>query len=157
MREIEETIGCHVRFKFLENMYAHLLVAATCADGDDEPFMYHWAFYLRLYMLYLFETCILVDNSGDYIDVIYLWIFVDLDMIHEYNWGIACLVYLYSKLTEGCLWKIKQMTGSCALLTVIYLHPLLFMYHFYNNCATPLLIIKLYYFQAWIIQECISD
>ncbi|XP_058783383.1 uncharacterized protein LOC131658065 [Vicia villosa] len=29
----------------------------------------------------------------------------------------ACLVYLYAKLSEGCMWKTKHVTGSITLLT----------------------------------------
>lgn len=63
------------------------------------------------------------------------------------------MVYLYSKLAKGCMWKDKQMTATCMLLTVIYLHPLLFMHHFHNACATPFLIIHMYHFHAWIVQH----
>lgn len=63
-----------------------------------------------------------------------------------------CLVYLYSKLVEGYFLKTKQMKPSCTLLTVIYLHPLLFMNQFHNTCITPVLIIHMYPFQAWILQ-----
>lgn len=49
------------------------------------------------------------------------------------------------------MWKTKQMIGSYTLLMIIYLHLLVFMYHFYNICTTPLLIIHMYHFQTWIL------
>ncbi|CAL5213167.1 unnamed protein product [Lathyrus oleraceus] len=59
-----------------------------------------------------------VYKSATYLDVVYLRYFIDLRAIHEYNLGVACLIYLYSKLGEGCLGKTKKMIGSCMLLTV---------------------------------------
>ena len=60
-----------------------------------------------------------MDKSATYIDIVHLQYFVDFERIHEYNCGAACLVYLYSKLREGCMWKTKQVTDSVTLLTVI--------------------------------------
>lgn len=47
------------------------------------------------------------------------------------------------------MWKTKHMKSSCTLLTLIYLHPLLF----HNTYVMPLLIIHMYHFQAWILQH----
>lgn len=70
-------------------------------------------------MLYLVGTFIFMDKSVTYTDVDYLWYFVDFEGIHEYNWWAVCLVYLYLKLRDGCMWKTKQVTSNMTLLTVI--------------------------------------
>lgn len=56
------------------------------------------------------------------------------------------LVYMYFDLAKGCMWMTKQMTDNCTLLTIIYLHLLVFVCSFYNTFATPLLIIHMYHF-----------
>lgn len=38
----------------------------------------------------------------------------------------ACLVYLYSKISEGCRWKTKQVKDNITLLTVIFIGLLVF-------------------------------
>lgn len=126
--------------------YTHNLAMTLQVSGDDEHIMYHRACALKSYLIYLVNTSTFVDKSTYYVDVVYLIYFIDLEMNHEYNWG-AYLIYLYSKLDECCLWKIKQMRFSCTLM-IIYLHPLAFMYHFHNICSMSLLIIHLYHFQA---------
>lgn len=65
------------------------------------------------------DTSMFVDRSATYVDVVYLKYFTDLTAIDEYNLGDVCLVYLYSKMGESCLWKTKQMTENCIFLTVI--------------------------------------
>lgn len=54
-------------------------------------------------MLYLVSTTIFVDKSATYVDVVYLRYFDDLERVHKYNLGPACLVYMYSKLGECCI------------------------------------------------------
>lgn len=159
LKEVEDTWGCHARFKFPERSYVEQLTTAEQVAGNDEKTMQHRACALRAYMFYLVGTPIFVDKSAYYVDIVYFRYFIDLEQIHEYNWRGAYLFYLYSQLAEGCMWKTKQMTASCTLLTVIYLHPLLFLYHFHNICVTLFLIIHMYHFQAWILHHfpCISD
>lgn len=35
LKELEDTIGCHARFEFLEKLYLYNMVAAVEANGDD--------------------------------------------------------------------------------------------------------------------------
>ena len=76
---------------------------------------------MRAYLLFLVGTQIFMDTSATYTDVMYLGYFDDFEQIHQWNWGAACLVYLYTKLSEGCKWKTKQMTDNITLLTVKFL------------------------------------
>lgn len=55
------------------------------------------------YLFFLVDTSMFVDTSATYIDVVYLKYFINLIAIHEYNWGAAYLVYLYSKLGKVCV------------------------------------------------------
>src|SRR3954462_11031517 len=74
-----------------------------------------------------------VDESARYVDVTYLRYFMDLDTVHQWNWGAATLTYLYQKLNEASNWRTRQLTGSCTLLTVrfILIVPYLFMFRIY--------------------------
>lgn len=103
LKEIEDTRECRARFVLFESMYAHHLVAVEHTYGNNEQVMYHKSYELRSYLFYLVDTSILVDKCACYVDVVYLNYFTDLERIHEYNWEAACLVYMYSKLTEGYL------------------------------------------------------
>ena len=73
---------------------------------------------MREYLLYLVVSQIFVDTSATYTDIMYLQFFDDFEAIHQWNWGAACLVYLYTKLDEATKWTTKQVTGSMSLLTV---------------------------------------
>lgn len=117
LKELEDTIGCHAIFGFLESQYTHHLAATMHVEGDSEHVMYHRACALRSYLLYLVGSSIFMDRSDYYLDVAYLRYFTDLKQIYEYNYGATCLIYLYSKLAEGCLWKTKKMIAICVLFS----------------------------------------
>lgn len=146
LKEIKVTRVANARFRFMESQYTHHLSATEQADGDNDQVMHHIACTFSLYHMYLVGTPIFLGKSSYHIYVVYLIYFIDLEKTHEYNLGAVCLVHLYFKLVEGCLWKTIHMTTRCTPLAEIYLHPLLFMYHFYITCGTPLLIINLYHF-----------
>ncbi|CAL5208379.1 unnamed protein product [Lathyrus oleraceus] len=48
------------------------------------------------------------ELSATYLDVLYLQYFEDIERIHEYNWGPACLVYLNSKLSDELEFGIRN-------------------------------------------------
>lgn len=73
-------------------------------------------------LVYMVYMSIFTDKSAYYVDVVYLRYLINLRRIREYNWETSCLIYLYSKLDEACLWKTRQMTTSNTLFTVVYLH-----------------------------------
>lgn len=96
--EIYDTRGCHVRFSFLMDLYEHHLTAFVDVYGDNARVSYHKTCALRSYLLVLANTFIFVGKSATYVNIMYLRYLIDLDKIHEYNYGISCLVYLYSIL-----------------------------------------------------------
>ncbi|XP_050890136.1 uncharacterized protein LOC127095499 [Lathyrus oleraceus] len=98
MMEFKKTIGAHARFEFLKMVYTNEILRADEARCNDEQVVLHRAYAMRAYLLYLVGTAIFMDNSVTYMDVIYLRYFENFERIHEYNWEVACLVYLYSKL-----------------------------------------------------------
>ncbi|CAL5209205.1 unnamed protein product [Lathyrus oleraceus] len=53
MKEVEDTLGCHDRFVFLDRLYNQQLTAVSQTTGDDERVMQHKAYSLRAYLLYL--------------------------------------------------------------------------------------------------------
>lgn len=87
LKNMEDTRECHARFGFLENLYAHHLVAEEEVNSDDAHVVNHRACALRSYLMYLVGTSIFMDTSAYYIDVVYLGCFIDFEQIHEYNWG----------------------------------------------------------------------
>lgn len=107
MDELDKTMGAHARFVYLKKVYEDALMYAQHADCDDEQVVLHISHALRSYLLYLVGIVIFIDKSVTYTDVVYLRYFVDFERIHEYNWGLDCLVYLYSKLRKGYMWKTK--------------------------------------------------
>ena len=76
--------------------------------------------------MFLVDTSIFMDKNADYVDVTYLWYFMDLDTVKEWNWGTDCLVYLYQKLNEASSWRTRQQTSSATLLTVIFIPTIKF-------------------------------
>lgn len=105
-------------------MYKYHLAAAVDAEDEDEHVLFHIQYSLMSYFMYLVGTIIFMKKNATYINVVYLTFYIELERIHEYNWGLARLVYLYSKLGETSLWKTRQMRESHRLFTVINLQPL---------------------------------
>lgn len=58
------------------------------AAGDEEQVAHH-----KIDLLYLVGTPIFMGKIATYVVLIYLRYFDDLDRIHEYNQGVAGLVY----------------------------------------------------------------
>lgn len=138
---MERTRGAHARFEFLKNVYTYKLQREEQAIGDDEQVGIHRAHVMRAYMLYFVGTVIFMD-------------FEDFEWIHEYNGGDACLIYLYSKLSKGFRWKMKQVTCNITLLTIIFIGILMFLCHFHFIFTMLLLMIRVFQtFQAWILQH----
>lgn len=94
-----------------------------------------------------------MDKSATNIDVVYLTFFIDFEHIHEYNYGVACLVYLYLNLGETCLWKTYKTIDRKlhAAYDNIFTPKMLLIFH--NTCATLLQIFHLNHFQTWILSH----
>lgn len=140
----------------MENVYTNELVRAEQVDGDKEKAGRHKAYAMRAYLLYLVDTTLFVDKSSTYVDVLYLRYFEDSEWIHEYNQEAACLVYLYSKLSDGCRWKTKKMTINITLFTVIFIGLLMFVCHFHYIFTTPLLMMTYFDYEFIYVISCIS-
>lgn len=118
---INATRGVHARFSYLEKLYEYHRVSLMENEGDDKKTLYHRQCAIRSYLMHLVSKTIFLDKSATCIDVVYLTYYIDLERSMRTKRGIF-LDYLYSKLGEACLWKTRELTGSCTLLTVIYLY-----------------------------------
>lgn len=87
---------CSTRFKFLEVLYKDHVQMALDAEGDDMHGDYHRQCALRCYFLFLVDMSMFVDKVVTYVDFFYHKYF-NVTIVHEYKWGVACLVYMYSK------------------------------------------------------------
>src|SRR3954464_5537319 len=121
--ECATTSGPHVRFTTLSVYFEHHLNAAAGAEGEgDELFReYHRGCALRCWYMHVVGAACFVDKSARYVDVAYLHYFMDLDTVHQWNWGSATLAYLNQKLNEASNWRTRQLVGSFTLLTVRFI------------------------------------
>lgn len=87
MEEVDRTRGARARFKFLRNINATDIQRVEQSDGDAKQVEVHRSHALRAYLLFLVGTSIFLGKSSTYTDVVYLRNFMDLQGIHEYNWG----------------------------------------------------------------------
>lgn len=85
--EFDATRGIHAQFSYLEELYKYHQVSAVEVEADDEEVLFHRQYAFRSYFMYLVDTIIFMEKSATYVDVVYMTYFVDLERIHEYNWG----------------------------------------------------------------------
>src|SRR3954462_6645199 len=119
--ECVTTSGPHVRFTILSTYFEHHLDAVAEGEGDELFTHYHRGCALRCCYMHVVGAACFVDKSARYVDVNYLRYFMDLDTVHQWNWGAATLAYLYQKLNEASNWRTRQLVGSCTLLTVRFI------------------------------------
>lgn len=72
LKEIKDTRWGHARFRFLDRLYAHQLIATKQADGDNKHVMQHITYALRTYLLNLVGISIIVDMGAYYTDMVVL-------------------------------------------------------------------------------------
>lgn len=113
LMQCDNTKGAYANFSYLKELYEQNLELVDDVDSDELQVTYHREFVLRCFLQFLVSTFMFVDKSETYVDVAYLRYFIDLSAIHKWNWEGACLIYLYSKWSEGSLWTTKVMTSSC--------------------------------------------
>src|SRR3954470_17501091 len=130
--ECVTTCGPHVRFTTLSIYFEFHLDAAAKAEQEDNDLFreYHRGCALRCWYMHVVGAACFVDKSARYVDVAYLRYFIDLDTVHQWNWGSATLAYLYQKLNEASNWRTRQLVGSCTLLTVRFILIVLYLFMF---------------------------
>src|SRR3954468_14719489 len=109
----------------------------------NTPTHYHRGCALRCWYMHVVGAACFVDKSARYVDVTYLRYFMDLDTVHQWNWGAATLAYLYQKLNEASNWRTRQLTGSCILLTVRFILIVSYLFMF-RICVSYLLMFRIY-------------
>src|SRR4051812_37277205 len=87
--ECATTSGPHIRFTTLRIYFEfHLDAAAEAEQEDNELFtQYHRGCALRCWYMHVVGAACFVDKSARYVDVTYLRYFMDLDTVHQWNWG----------------------------------------------------------------------
>src|SRR3954463_9556252 len=143
--ECATTSGPHIRFTTLSRYFEHHLDAAADAEAasDDLFTQYHRSCALRCWYMHVVGAACFVDKSARYVDVTYLRYFMDLDTVHQWNWGAATLAYLYQKLNEASNWRTRQLVGSCTLLTVRFILIVSYLFMF-RICVSYLLMFRIY-------------
>ena len=84
-------------------------------DGAAEVVVHQYA---RCYILALLADTIFADKSGDRVHMMWLHMLRDLHNPPQYNWGSACLAWLYRELCRVTDRGASQIGG--ALLLVQY-------------------------------------
>ncbi|XP_058733500.1 uncharacterized protein LOC131605122 [Vicia villosa] len=78
--ECRATSGAYIRFSNLKELYENHLVQ------QQSP--------RRRVTGFLLSTTLFMDKSATYIDMTYLWYFIDPTIVHEWNWGAAILSWI---------------------------------------------------------------
>ena len=71
--------------------------------------------YARCYILALLGDTIFIDKSGDRVHLMWVQQLDDLRNPQRYNWGSACLAWLYQELCRASNKETSQI-GGCLLL-----------------------------------------
>ncbi|KAL9665761.1 hypothetical protein QQ045_000082 [Rhodiola kirilowii] len=83
-------------------------LAQIPADADEETLQK----YAKAYLLTLIGTTLFTDKSGNTNPLYFLPLLEDLDRIHNYSWGSAVLVCLYSNMCSACTIGHRQLVGA---------------------------------------------
>ena len=75
--------------------------------------MHKYAWY---YILAQLGDTIFMDKSGDRVHLIWVQLLEDLRNPQRYNWGNACLTWLYRELCKAFDKKANQIGGSLMLV-----------------------------------------
>ncbi|CAL5211018.1 unnamed protein product [Lathyrus oleraceus] len=86
LMQCESTRGAHAKFSYLETVCQNNLELVENVDDNDLQVTYHRECALRCFLIFLVGTSLFVDKSGTYVNVAYLKYFIDLSVIHEWNW-----------------------------------------------------------------------
>lgn len=85
-KELGATIGVHVHFLYLAELYKYHLVAAVEAEGDDELNFVSKIMCIEVILHILgWHVNIYGQKNATYVNIVYLTYFIDLERIHEYN------------------------------------------------------------------------
>jgi len=73
---------------------------------------------LRIYLLFLVGITLFTDKSANYVDVVCVRYFRDLEVVAGFSWGAAYLSQLYKELNHAAHWTCSQLSGYLSLLQV---------------------------------------
>ena len=89
-------------------------------DGAAEDVVYQYA---RCYILALLEDTIFVDKSGDRVHTMWLQMLRDVCNPPRYNWGSACLTWLYRELCRVTNRGANQISRALILVQIPFFVP----------------------------------
>ena len=72
--------------------------------------------YAQCYILVLLGDTIFMDKSGDGVHLMWVQLLEDLRNPRRYNWGSACLAWLYRELCKASNKTDSQIGGSLLLV-----------------------------------------
>ncbi|GAU10078.1 hypothetical protein TSUD_423770, partial [Trifolium subterraneum] len=78
---------------------------------------------IRAFLLFLVGATIFTNKSAQYVDVIFLQYFQDLNTVNQWNWGASGLAYLYNYMDIATIPKTSHHgVYSCLLQAWIMAH-----------------------------------
>lgn len=92
---IATSIGARVKLMWLTNLYHCCVESRSCM----------WA--TTTYLLHLIDNMIFTDKSSTHVHVAYLQYLDNLDVCHEYAWGVVALACLYDHLSYASQYNNK--------------------------------------------------
>jgi hypothetical protein len=119
--EVTGTRCAHAQFNYLRRIFKERLQLQLAIDtegGMEEEVQRLRDQALRIYLMFLAGITLFIDKSANYVDVVYLRYFRDLEVVDGFSWGVACLSLLYRELNHVAHWSCSQLSGYLSLLQV---------------------------------------
>ena len=69
----------------------------------------------REYILRIIDGMLMPDKSGNRVHLMYLQLLANLNQVWKYNWGSACLGFLYKELCRATI-GVTHDIGGCLML-----------------------------------------
>jgi len=113
--EVTQTKGAHCRFSYLRRIFKDRMLEQLALEteyGVTQEVRRLRDQVVRMYLLYLVGITLFTDKSTTVVEVVYLRYFRDLDLVANYSWGVARLVYLYRKLNKAARWNYGQVQDT---------------------------------------------
>jgi hypothetical protein len=120
--EFKKMKGAHISFPKLQQLFNENLNLALEAETNGEhPNTVQWYrdCTIRAFLLYLVGRTIFTNKSAQYVDVVFLPYFQDLDTVNQWNWGTSALAYLYNYLNAATEPKTGHLAGYTCLFQVL--------------------------------------
>ncbi|XP_006589972.1 protein MAIN-LIKE 2-like [Glycine max] len=81
----------------------------------EEPTIHQLQCRCRAYIVYMIDSALIPNKSGNRVHLMHLNLLRDLNNIKKYSWGSTCLANLYRELRRASS-KVGRVMGGCAIL-----------------------------------------